>query len=234
VGLTSVELLGGNAMTDLAGVLAYKAPFLIEKLLNNYIVDSEEEGDIIFDEVKKYMILVRFDKLADWQMYSLRVDEVWHQFILFTKEYIDFCELFFGGYVGHRPSNAPRPKVARSRIGNPAKISSFEGFRTRYEEFFGGPLPDVWYDEKSITTRRRVFNHSVGTWTLRGDGGMVDILNVKGDVLLSVNNLARSALVFIGKTGAFYVRELPGDLTDEEKVALIAALVEYRLLRVAA
>ncbi len=37
---------------------------------------------------------------------------------------------------------------------------------------------------------------------------------------------------FIATTGAFYVRELPADLSDEEKVALISTLVDMRLLRV--
>jgi hypothetical protein len=49
---------------------------------------------------------------------------------------------------------------------------------------------------------------------------------------LSINDVARGALAFLTQTGVFYVRELPGDLTDEEKVALIATLVEYKLLRV--
>ncbi|MFB0627024.1 hypothetical protein [Streptomyces sp. AB3(2024)] len=39
------------------------------------------------------------------------------------------------------------------------------------------------------------------------------------------------ALAFIARTGAFYVRELPGGLTDAEKVELAAALVEDKILR---
>jgi hypothetical protein len=63
---------------------------------------------------------------------------------------------------------------------------------------------------------------------------MVDLLNEQGEALLSVNELARGAVEFIAQTGAFYVRELPGDLTDEEKVGLIATLVEYGVCRVGA
>src|SRR5262249_43252936 len=181
----------------------------------------------IFDEVKKFIVLVRSDNLVNWEMYSLRIDEGWHQFILFTNEYMDFCEQFFGGYVGHSPSNAPRSKTT-----DPAAVSSFKRFQSRYEELFGHPLPDVWYDEKSITPRRRVFNDSAGTWTLRCEGEMVDLLNAEGDVLLSINDIARDALAFVAQTGVFYVRELPGNLIDEEKIALIATLVEYKLLRV--
>ena len=62
---------------------------------------------------------------------------------------------------------------------------------------------------------------------------MVDLLDANGRLRLSVNDLAREAIAFIARTGAFYVRELPGDLSDEEKIAIIATLVEYKLLRVA-
>ena len=69
-------------------------------------------------------------------------------------------------------------------------------------------------------------NNSAGTWILRDDAGMVDLLNTEGDVLMSVNNFGRDALAFVAQTGVFYVRELPGDLSDEEKITLIATLVE--------
>jgi len=54
-----------------------------------------------------------------------------------------------------------------------------------------------------------------------------------GTVRFSVDSIAREAVTFIATTGAFYVRELPGDLTDEERIAIAATLVEQRLLRVA-
>jgi hypothetical protein len=41
-------------------------------------------------------------------------------------------------------------------------------------------------------------------------------------------------LQFILTHGIFYVREIPGELTDEEKVALASSLVECGILRVAA
>jgi hypothetical protein len=37
-------------------------------------------------------------------------------------------------------------------------------------------------------------------------------------VLLGTNALAQEALAFVVATGSFYVREVPGDLTEEEKV----------------
>ena len=46
-----------------------------------------------------------------------------------------------------------------------------------------------------------------------------------------MNGFAREALAFVAGTGAFYVRELPGGLSDDEKTAFISMLVEHRILR---
>jgi hypothetical protein len=212
--------------------LEYEAPFLIEKLLKECIVETEEEGRALFMEVKRYIVLVQSDNSTIWDMYSLRIDEVWHQFVLFTREYIDFCMRYFGVYVQHRPSNAPQPPANPDEPQRAA--STFADLRARYEEFFGIPLPKLWFDETSVTVRRRVVNYNAGQLTIRdGDDGMVELLTTSGAVLMSISELARSAVDFIARTGAFYVRELPGDPTDEEKVAVVVTLVECKVLRVA-
>lgn len=200
---------------------------MIEKLLRDHFVDTSEEGEALFLEVKKFCVLAQSDDTKIWTMHSFRIDEVWHQFILFTKKYINFCERFFGTYVQHSPSNAPKYETISL-----AEAPSFDVFQSRYSRFFEEPLPDVWYDEKSVTTRRRVFNDRTGKLMLRYAEGMVDLLASTGNVLLSVNEVGRTALEFVDRTGVFYVRELPGDLSDEEKIALAAILVEYKILRV--
>jgi hypothetical protein len=91
----------------------------------------------------------------------------------------------------------------------------------------------VWYDARNVTIRRRVLNDHAGQLTLQDNAGMVELLDARGDLMLSVNELASDALGFIAQTGAFYVRELPGDLDDDEKIALVATLVQCRLLRLA-
>lgn len=209
--------------------LKYEAPFVIEKLVKTRVVETADEGEALFLEAKRYLVLVRTDETKIWQMHSLRVDEAWHQFILFTKQYSDFCQRFFGRFIHHSPSNAPEETEEAATL----PVASFVMFRDRYEELFGIPLPDLWHDERSVTPERRVLNEQAGRLTLRDSGEMVELITPTGDVLLAVNEVARDALGFVCRTGAFHVRELPGGLTDHEKVALIAALVECRVLRVA-
>lgn len=209
--------------------LAYEAPFLIEKLLKERIVETAEEGELLFTEVKKFLILVNVDSSKVWDMYSLRVDEAWHQFILFTRQYIEFCQRFFGRYIPHSPSNSPESEPI-----NPDESTAFEDFQCRYQELFGEILPDVWYDEKSVTLKRRILNDHAGLLTLRDENiERVSLVGVSGERLLSVNGFARDALAFIAATGAFYVREVPG-LDEAEKVGLVATLVKHHILRVGA
>jgi hypothetical protein len=208
--------------------LDYQAPFLIEKLVKDRIVETPEEADALFTEVKRYIVICALDNTKSWHMYSLRIDECWHQFILFTRQYVDFCRDYFGRYIPHSPSNAPEVKTVK-----PVAKTTFEDFTRRYEELFGAPPSDIWYDARNVTVRRRILNDRAGLLSVREDEGTVELLNPRGDLLLGVNELARDAMEFIAQTGAFYVRELPGDLEDDEKVALIAALVELKLLRLA-
>lgn len=208
-------------------VLDYRAPFLIDKLLKEQIVDSADEGETLFAEVKKFLILDLVDPAKRWTIQSYRVDEVWHQFVLFTKEYGEFCNTYFGKYLHHAPGNSPKSPNEDS-----VQATSLEEFRVCYERTFGEPLAPVWRDEQSVKVSRRVLNDDAGTMMVAIDGDMVSLVGLGGHVFLSVTALARDALDFIARTGAFYVRELPG-LSDEERVALVATLVEINVLRVA-
>lgn len=76
-------------------------------------------------------------------------------------------------------------------------------------------------------------NDRAGKLQLRDDDEMVQLVMPTGDLLFSVNRLARDALDFVAQTPAFYVRELPGDLEDSERIDLVATLVEHKLLRLA-
>ncbi len=208
--------------------VAHEAPYVIEKLVKARIARDEDEAHALFTEAKRYMVLVQIDDTKIWQMHSLRVDEAWHQFILFTAQYTQFCLRFFGRYVHHSPSNAPEALTPNKR-----PLATFAEFRARYEELFGLTLPEIWYDERGVTLERRVLNERAGLLTVRDDGEAVELIAPDGELLMRVNELAREALEFVAATGAFHVRELPDDLADAEKIALIAALVGYRILRVA-
>lgn len=216
-----------DTLTAAIEALDYEAPFLIDKLVKERFVDTPEEAHALFTEVKRYLVLCHVDRTKTWKMHSLSVDEAWHQFVLFTVEYNAFCNKYFGRYRHHSPANAPDTGFADA----PPEATLAE-FGDRYRELFGMDLPKIWDDSNWVTPRRRVVNYFCEQLSLGFADGMVDLIDWDGRALLSVSDIAQEALQFIAGTGAFYVRELPGDLTDEEKVALVSALVELKVLRV--
>jgi hypothetical protein len=221
-----------------AELFAFEAPYLVEKLVKDRIVDDPEEAEALFREVKRYLLLCRVDRSRMWQMHSLRVDHCWHELVLFTGEYIAFCRRFFGGYVPHSPSNAPEYEG-----GDDTPAATYDEFQARYASFFGEELPAIWQDDRAVLPHRRVINDDVGRMSVAVVDDRAELsLALHHDhdheddgaplVLLRVNAFAADALAFIARTGAFYVRELPGDLDDDEKVDLVATLVREGALRV--
>jgi hypothetical protein len=109
-------------------------------------------------------------------------------------------------------------------------------FAERYEQIYGEPLPDVWFDDRNVTLARRILFDRSDALSLEEDheDGMVKLLNGQGDSIFAVDTVARSALEFMIRTKHFFVRELPGDLDDAQRIALVSVLVENRILALAA
>jgi hypothetical protein len=204
-----------------ADLFAYRAPFVIEKLLMNKTVATEREGEDLFRELLRYLWLVESDRTRAWPMTSLRVDEAWHQFVLFTVEYAAFCRRFFGRFLHHAPKGAPAARAAREATRGELVA--------KYAALYGEPLPEVWSDEASVCGPRRVIRDR--EVAVRTQGSKAELVDGEA-VLVRVDAWGEAALRFIARHGIFYVRELPGlDLSD--RVALCRALVASGTLRVA-
>ena len=114
----------------------FEAPFLKEKLLMEGKVEDEKEYKKHLKEFKKYIALNMLeDKILG--MTNEKVDDVWHQFILFTKPYQNFCKNIVGTFLHHSPN-----------------ISSSEGVKEdtenmieTYREYFGD-APEDWRFEE--------------------------------------------------------------------------------------
>lgn len=214
-------------MSDIqADVLSFRAPFLIDKLLKDGIADNAEESQALFNEVKRYLLLVRCHMDVEFAMYSRRIDAAWHSFVLFTEEYAKFCEKFFGAFLHHQPSEAPRAKAALRRVA-----VDFAHFCLVYESMFGERVPDLWIDHKSVALHRRLVNAGAGLFGVQVASDCATL--IRGDEgVLTVSNVAIEALRFVAVTPHFYVRELPGRMTDEEKIGIAEVLVECGILHI--
>jgi len=83
-------------------------------------------------EVIKFLTLVA-DHEGRQLTPSSRVDLAWHEFILFTRVYIEFCEQNFGRYIHHEPGG-DQAKHRRQHVET----------LTYYRQRFGEPPADFW------------------------------------------------------------------------------------------
>lgn len=104
----------------LEDVLQYKNEAVLKLYRQNY-PDNELSAEDAFTETLKYLWLTQHHKKHYTKDSDLppncimlrsmqEIDEMWHEFILFTKDYMDFCERYFGCYIHHLPNvfdNAP-------------------------------------------------------------------------------------------------------------------------------
>ena len=65
-------------------------------------------------------------------MMSVEVDRIWHQFILFTREYATFCEINFGCFLHHSPVVPGAPEEIADK-------SFFDIYRAAYGQEYVDP-----------------------------------------------------------------------------------------------
>lgn len=93
--------LGERREISLSDVLSYtndKIPQRFQKRVNI----NREKSNEIFYELLKYLWLCHCSPRSVAP--TLIIDEMWHNFILFTHDYANFCREYFGYYVHHNPT----------------------------------------------------------------------------------------------------------------------------------
>ncbi len=124
--------------------LAFRCDDVLDKFCSNFEV-TQREAESLFLEVKRWLWLsavvhqrkVRGDEAAasveliiDHDM--TMIDEMWHTFVLFTREYHSFCAEFFGHYLHHAPTTE-RQKSAMAEKARGMTESEREAELTIYE-----------------------------------------------------------------------------------------------------
>jgi len=83
--------------------IAYRNEDVLFRFSNMYDMSSDVVSDL-FQETKKFIaIAVNPNVYINEDL--LIIDEMWHNFILFTPVYAKFCERFFGRFVHHIPTS---------------------------------------------------------------------------------------------------------------------------------
>src|SRR5687767_15137568 len=123
-------------LPPLKHVLGYHHPHDLKLYQQNY-PNHQLSAEAAFQEVLKYLWLTRKhkqDRAKDPDAAYLprncimlrsmqEIDDMWHEFILFTEDYTAFCHDYFGEYIHHVPNVfATRPQVVMNMDMEVAKL----------------------------------------------------------------------------------------------------------------
>jgi hypothetical protein len=89
-------------------VLSYRNEDVIYALLDKFDITYEESEDLI-KECYKWLWLCAKAQNEGFGMLHINtdlrmLDQAWHTFVLFTKEYDQFCNNYFGKFIHHKPT----------------------------------------------------------------------------------------------------------------------------------
>ncbi len=118
--LTETTRLDTN---QLERMLLYRNENVISRFTDLFEIDEVEAEDILRETQKFLFICQLKDVFIPDDL--LIIDEMWHNLILFTKDYQEYCDRYFGRYFHHLPAlkiekeqqrkkNESNPKAARA------------------------------------------------------------------------------------------------------------------------
>lgn len=102
-------------------VLEYSNRDVVYRFKKNYSLSWEEAEDI-FEQVKKWLWLANYRRQngiregLSIDLSLVVIDEMWHNFVLFTKEYTQFCMDYFGYYLHHGPATEEEEREHKARF----------------------------------------------------------------------------------------------------------------------
>jgi hypothetical protein len=87
-------------------VLRYSNPKVIERHLQDAGV-SQAEAVRRFDGLKQFLLVAAV--MPGRKVTSPDIDSIWHTFLLFTKDYRQFCTEYLGMFIEHEPFESAAP-----------------------------------------------------------------------------------------------------------------------------
>lgn len=123
-----------SPISPLLEVLQYSHPFVIERFVKHHPAEKDRAPEI-FQELLKMLWLMAThkqemreniisspQKILVYPQMEL-IDEMWHAFILFSKDYTNFCEKFFGHYLHHLPTTSvEHEREKETQASNPIQV----------------------------------------------------------------------------------------------------------------
>lgn len=115
----------------------------LPRVLDRYMAEkgvSPDEAKKHAAELFRYLVLRARNPDARYPLASGPVDNLWHNFLLFTQEYAGFCQYVCGEFIHHQPG-PPCPTSAEVEEAQ----RDFDKFVEVYQNTYSkSPPPDLW------------------------------------------------------------------------------------------
>ncbi len=92
-------------------------PQLLDKLQRKHSGFSRKETALVSKGLRQFFNAYLKSGRQQVSMPSEVVDQLWHEFILYTQAYKDFCRKAFGGFLHHTPAVMLAPERRSSNAG---------------------------------------------------------------------------------------------------------------------
>jgi hypothetical protein len=138
----------------LAGLLRYRHEGIISRFARLHGV-SRERAEVLFVETLKWLWLARRAREAPSLGLMLSIypeirgiDEMWHVFLLFTRDYAALCDEHLGGFVHHDPV-PDGPGEALEAAAFAAELGALYGF---VHDELGEDTLRAWFEEQRFSS----------------------------------------------------------------------------------
>jgi hypothetical protein len=142
-----------DTVCTLGEALDYRNDEVIYRFIGQYDMPFEE-AELLFNETKKWIWIAAVASREDGlklviDSYLRFIDEMWHNFILFTKEYDRYCQSKFGVFVHHNPTPRREKEAFKAQImSDPSLSAVLERRRHQYSYIYdklGAETLELWY-----------------------------------------------------------------------------------------
>ncbi|MDQ0268437.1 hypothetical protein [Cytobacillus purgationiresistens] len=104
---------------------------------------ADHEFEWAYFELNRYFVMNSL--LKSVPMFSDKVDDVWHEMLMFTREYEQFSKAFYGDYLHHSPNAEGMPMPGERALFDWMYLSLFaptENSRKIWGGFLQSPIPN--------------------------------------------------------------------------------------------
>jgi hypothetical protein len=107
--MTRTNATPANGQTLLSEVLQYRHPGVVRRYCLEYHATPEEARELFREMLKWLYLCYRAattppDGFACHMLpETAQIDIMWHTFLLYTQDYADFCQRYFGMFLHHVP-----------------------------------------------------------------------------------------------------------------------------------